>query len=92
MVRARLQLCFCYLKRMRHQYLYSMVSAFKKHNSRWESVRVLMADKNMTERDVLAASFPQAQLLICLYHTFRSFRREVTMDKMGITSGQVPCV
>ena len=66
----------------------SMVSAFKKHNSRWESVQVLMADKDMTERDVFAASFPQAQLLISLYHTFRSFRREVTMDKMGITSGQ----
>ena len=28
----------------------STVSAFKKHNSRWESVRVLMAGKDMTER------------------------------------------
>ena len=66
----------------------SMVSAFKKHNSRWESFRVLMADKDMNERDVFATSFPQAQLLICLYHTFRSSRRKVTMDKMGIRSGQ----
>lgn len=66
----------------------AMVEIFKKHNSRWESVRVLMADKDMTERTVFAAGFPQAELLICLYHTFRTFRREIVTDKMGITSGQ----
>ena len=47
-----------------------------------------MADKDMTERDALAAEFPSAHLLICLFHTFRSFRREIVVDKMGITSGQ----
>ncbi len=63
----------------------AMVNIFKKHNSNWESVRVIMADKDMTERNVFAFAFPQAKLLICLYHTFR---REVIMDKMGISSGQ----
>ena len=66
----------------------AMVNVFKKHNSEWENVRVLMADKDMTERNVFASAFPQAKLLICLYHTFRTFRREVVMDKMGISSGQ----
>ena len=65
-----------------------MVDFFKKHNSRWESVRVIMADKDMTEQEVFASAFPQAKLLICLYHTFRSFRREIVTEKMGITSGQ----
>lgn len=65
-----------------------MVKAFKKHNSDWKSVRVIMADKDMTERTVFAAAFPQAELLICLFHTFRTFRREIVTDKMGITSGQ----
>jgi len=32
--------------------------------------------------------FLDAALLICLYHTLRTFRREVTCDKMGITSSQ----
>lgn len=54
-----------------------MVEAFKKHNSDWKSVRVIMSDKDMTERTVFAAAFPQAQLLICLFHTFQTFRREV---------------
>ena len=29
-----------------------------------------------------------ASLLICLYHTMRSFRREVTCEQMGITSAE----
>src|SRR6218665_275992 len=32
--------------------------------------------------------FLDAALLICLYHTLRTFRREVTCDKIGITSSQ----
>lgn len=27
-------------------------------------------------------------MVICLFHTLRSFRREVTCEKMGIASGQ----
>ena len=65
-----------------------MMAIFKKHNACWESVRVLMSDKDMTEREVLAASFPAADLLICLFHTFRSFRREILVEKTGITSAQ----
>ena len=65
-----------------------MMSIFKKYNDKWQSVRVLMADKDMTERDTLATAFPDAVILICLFHTLRSFRREITMEKMGITSGQ----
>ena len=47
-----------------------------------------MADKDMMERDVMVAEFPSAELLIYLSHTFRSFHREVIVDKLGITSGQ----
>ena len=68
--------------------LSKMMSIFKKHNSNWESIRALMSDKDLTERDALAVSFPNSQLLICLYHTFHSFRREIVVEKMGITSGQ----
>ena len=70
------------------QSIKSMVGIFKKYNPQWKATRVLMTDKDMTERDVLAAQFPSAELIICLFHTFRSFRREVVVDKMGITSGQ----
>ena len=66
------------------QSIRSMITIFKKHNPQWKGTRVLMADKDMTERDVLAAEFPSAHLLICLFHTFHSFRREIVVYKMGI--------
>ena len=53
-----------------------------------ETEASISADKDMTERSVFTAGFPQAQLLICLFHTFRTFRREITTDKMGIDSGR----
>ena len=53
-----------------------------------ESYTFAMIGKDMTECDVLAAEFPSAELIICLFHTFHSFRREVVVDKMGIISGQ----
>ena len=46
-----------------------------------------MANKEMTERGVFAASFLSAAILICLYHTLRSYLREIMMEKIGITSG-----
>ena len=65
-----------------------MFKAFKKFNVAWESTRVIMADKDIQERDVFKCCMPQAMILICLFHTLRSFRREITCEKMGITSGQ----
>ena len=47
-----------------------VMDIFKKNNTAWESVRVIMTDKNVTEQYVLANSFPNASLLICLFHTF----------------------
>ena len=47
-----------------------------------------MTDKDMTERSVFALQFPSAHLQLFLFHTLRSFSQEVTIDKMGIRSGQ----
>ena len=65
-----------------------MADTFKKHNAEWKRIRVLMADKDIGERDVLKQSLPNASVLICLLHTLRSFKQEITSEKMGITAGQ----
>ena len=65
-----------------------MINAFKKHNADWERIRVIMADKDICERDVIKSSIPNAVVLICLFHTLRSLRREITCEKLGITAGQ----
>jgi zinc finger SWIM domain-containing protein 3 len=62
-----------------------MIRLFKKHNAAWEKINCVMADKDMTERKVIKEEIPQAGLLICLFHTMRSFKREITTEKMGIS-------
>ena len=65
-----------------------MFNSFKNRNDSWNKIRVVMADKDIGERDVIKHCLPDAAVLICLFHTLRSLRREITCDKMGITSGQ----
>ena len=47
-----------------------------------------MSDKNMTEKNVLKEEVSQAKLMICLFHTLRTMRREVSCDKLGISQGE----
>ena len=65
-----------------------MLDTFKKLNPKWNNIRVVMADKDLKERGIIKKEFPNASTLICLFHTLRTFRREITCDKMGITAGQ----
>lgn len=62
-----------------------MFETLKAQNSNWNCTRVVMADKDINERDIIKAALPNASVLICLFHTFR---RELTCERMGITSGQ----
>ena len=56
-----------------------MMDKFKQNNSNWTSIRVVMSDKDIGERDILKAAFPQAEVCIyCLFHALRTFRREIT--------------
>ena len=47
-----------------------------------------MTEKDMTERGVFKTEMPQINLEICLFHMLRTFGREVTIEKMGITTGE----
>ena len=44
-----------------------------------------MADKDIGERDVVKEQLPNASVL---FYALRSLRREITCEKMGISSGQ----
>ena len=68
--------------------LRSMVAIFKNRNLEWKNIEVFITDKDMTERGVIKEEIPQANLQICLFHVLRTFSREVTMEKMGITTGE----
>ena len=64
-----------------------LMDVFKKYNDT-SKMRCVMADKDLTERNIITEKLPNAYLLICLFHTLRSFRREITTEKMGITAAQ----
>ena len=65
-----------------------MIETFKKQNPEWTQIRIVMADKDIGEHQVIKIALPTASVLICLFHTLRTFRREVSCEKLGITSGQ----
>ena len=65
-----------------------MAEIFKKHNPSWENTKTIMPDKDFIERDALTSQFPDSSILICLFHVLRTFRREITCDKLGITSAE----
>lgn len=66
----------------------NMVKKFKNSNSSWVGTRVEMTDKDFVKRTVFSKEFPDAALTICLFHTLRSFKREITCEKMQIRSGE----
>ncbi|KAH9384541.1 hypothetical protein HPB48_026549 [Haemaphysalis longicornis] len=67
------------------QSLQWMLDKFKELHPSWTKVKTIMADKDLLERDLLKESFPDAKVLICVFHTLKTFRREIACNKMDIT-------
>ena len=65
-----------------------MAQIFKNHNPSWIKTTTIMTDKDFVECDALKAKFPDAQILIYLFHVLKTFRREITVDKLGITAAE----
>ena len=65
-----------------------MVNLFKLHNKNWHKTTTIMSDKDFVEREVFKEEFPDAHLHICLFHVLRTFRREITSGKLGITQSE----
>lgn len=56
-------------------------------NPEMDRMRVIMTDKDIKEQQVLCRCFPNTSLL-CLFHTLRTFRREIPCEKLSISAGQ----
>jgi zinc finger SWIM domain-containing protein 3 len=68
--------------------LTDMLETFQNKTEKWSQIVTVFTDKDMTERDSIQRAFPNASLLLCLFHVLRSMSREVTTTKMGITEDQ----
>ena len=58
-----------------------MLDVFKKHNPNCVNITVVMADKDIKEREEVLPD-ASASVLICLFHTLHTFRRETSSEKM----------
>lgn len=47
-----------------------------------------MADKDFQVRQFLKDEFPQANVLLCIFHALRFFSREISCEKLGLASQQ----
>lgn len=61
-----------------------LLAKLKDLNPAWVNTKCIMSDKDLLERDVLRKSFPSSSLLICVFHTLRTFRKEVSCAKLNI--------
>lgn len=62
-----------------------MLSIFKKINPDSENIDVIFTDKDFSERNALSEVFPKAKLLLCFFHTLKTFKSKVTCSNMGLS-------
>jgi zinc finger SWIM domain-containing protein 3 len=64
-----------------------LMHSFSRNNN-CETVQCLMVDKDLSAVNVLGTTFINASINLCLFHCLRTFRREITEAKLGITTAQ----
>ena len=63
-----------------------MLESLRERNPEFKP-RVFMADKDFNERAIIKELFPTATVLICLFHSLRSFKREISDKALGLAEG-----
>ena len=64
-----------------------LVETFQKHNPKVSLTRLVMTDKDINEQDVIKL-LPHVQVIICLFHSLKTFKREINVEDMNITMTQ----
>ena len=64
------------------------VRHFQATQPRWKDVRVFVCDKDLKEVNLLEKYFPQATVVLCLFHVEKHFREECTKDKYKLSKEQ----
>ncbi|RLN55055.1 hypothetical protein BBJ28_00004331 [Nothophytophthora sp. Chile5] len=52
------------------------VQHFKEQNPAWVNIKVIVTDKDFSEKDVLAEEFPDARQILCQFHVIDLLRRK----------------
>jgi zinc finger SWIM domain-containing protein 3 len=57
--------------------LRKMLQILKERNSAHDMIKVVITDKDMSERKVIKELFQQVEMQICLFHVLRDYNRQV---------------
>ena len=63
-----------------------MMVIFKKEKENFEKIERIMMHKDINERNLFKVKFPNTKLLLCHFHICHSFRREITVKKIKLTT------
>lgn len=80
--------CLWFIKSESKESISPLVDAFKELNESWSQTKVIISDKDFSERSVFQEKFNGIPLQICLFHVLRNFNREITTTKRQITAAQ----
>ncbi len=80
--------CLWFIKSESKECISPMIDAFKELNLSWTKTKVIISDKDLSERTVFAEKFGGIPIQICLFHALRNFNREITTTKRNITTAQ----
>ena len=58
---------------------------FKKDNPSWPKIKVVITDKDMSQRKWFKLAFENVDLQLCLFHVLRNFNREISCAKHSLS-------
>lgn len=62
-----------------------LFTIFKVENPTWNEIKTVIVDKHISNLITFSNVFPLAQILICIFHVYQIFDRQVTTEKRSIT-------
>nr|CAH7748559.1 unnamed protein product [Callosobruchus chinensis] len=78
--------CLCLLTTEDKNSFKWFLETFRDNNIESQRTKCIMTDKDLLERSVIRDVFSEVNLITLIFHSMRTFNREISCGKMGITS------
>ncbi|XP_067834789.1 zinc finger SWIM domain-containing protein 1-like isoform X2 [Heptranchias perlo] len=80
--------CLWFMQNEERETVKQLLRIFKQKNPAAERIRAVMSSGRPCRGEVVSEVLPNSRLLTCLFHTLRTFRGDVTAEKLHVTAGQ----
>ncbi|XP_078392201.1 zinc finger SWIM domain-containing protein 1-like isoform X1 [Cetorhinus maximus] len=80
--------CLWFAQNEERETIKQLLRIFKQKNPAAERIQTVMCSGRPYRGEVVSEVLPHSKLVTCLFHTLRTFRADVTTDKLHVTVGQ----